>query len=398
MNTHANISRFFQRNVPIKPDADTLLEALCNTIKQVVSVDGVKFAVDVQLFKCDLPARALATKHVSHNAYYACLECDQRGEWCPEGRLVVYPYVNSNEVHLRTPAHFQSCADMINSRFSINDHCGVKGVSPLIKVLDIPIQVDLDVMHLCFIGHCSMLLSKWEKMIVKQAWSQGNEYLSKVKWPHNFNVELRSFTDRTYWKAHDYRAFFLYLMFPFAFSFLPEQVSSHFSLYFVFLRTLYFYHDLNEVIEVEPLIRLYCQYATSIYPPAFNLYSTHAHLHLVEKVINHGALCFHNCFGNEGFIRFIRSLRSGNRLIAHQICRSLDKCRCIVKREKLSIENIFLDENLIHDDYIDGQYILDYEQQFLDSIGNVVDSVNNPGICFFCRASRGLSEFHSLSY
>ena len=227
-------------------------------------------------------------------------------------------------------------------------------------------------------------------MIVKQAWSQGNEYLKKVNWwPHNFNVELRSFTDRTYWKAHGYRAFFLHLMFPFAFPFLPEQISSHFSLYFVFLRTLYFYHDLDEVIEVEPLIRLYCQHATSIYPPTFNLYSTHAHLHLFEKVINHGALCFHNCFGNEGFTRFIRSLRSGNRLIAQQICRSLDRCR---SKTSSSMRIWYMTVTLMNS----ASWIMNNNS--LTTIGNVVDSVNNPGICFFCRASRGLSEFHSLSY
>ena len=121
-------------------------------------------------------------------------------------------------------------------------------------------------------------------------------------------------------------------MFPFAFSFLPEHISSHFSLYFVFLRTLYFYRDSKEVVKVEPLIKLYCENALSIYGPTFYLYSTHAHLHLAEKIASNGALCFHNCFGSGDF-RFIRSLLSGNRMIAHQICRSFDKARCTSKEE-----------------------------------------------------------------
>jgi len=187
-------------------------------------------------------------------------------------------------------------------------------------------------------------------------------------------------------------------MFPFVFSFFPEHISSHFSLYFVFLRTLYFYHDFNEVLEVEPLIKLYCEHAVSIYGPSFYLYSTHAHLHLIEKVTSYGALCFHNCFGNESFIRFFRSLRSGNRFIARQICRSYDKSRCITEKETLSINNIFTDENLIFDNYLDRQYISKYQSQFLDSTKNVIDSTDNPDVRFFCRASRGVTQFHSLSY
>jgi hypothetical protein len=374
-----------------------LLKEVCDTIKQTLVVDDIKFLVDVLLFKADLPARALATKHVHHNGYYACLECDQEGMWCEEGRIVTYPY-NQNLVNLRTPAHIDICAKLASQQSSGGNCYGVRGVSPLAKILDIPIQIDIDVMHLCFIGHCSWLLSKWEKMIVKEAWYSGNDFLNRIKWPHNFNVELRSFSDRSYWKAHDYRSFFLYLMFPFVFSFLPEHISSHFSLYFVFLRTLYFYHDYKEVVEVESLIKFYCEHALSIYGPTFYLYSTHAHLHLVEKVTSYGALCFHNCFGNESFFRFIRSLRSGNRLIAHQICRSFDKSRCTTKKETWSINNIFIDEKLIHDDYLDRQYISKYQLQFLDIVKNVIDSTDSPHVFFFCRASRGISEFHSLSY
>ncbi|CAF4635683.1 unnamed protein product [Rotaria socialis] len=281
---HLNLLLLSIWNAPIKPDVDLLLMDICDTIKQVLFVDDMKFSIDVLLFKADLPARALATKHVHHNGYYACLECDQQGVWCDEGRFVAYPYIQS-AINLRTSAHLDMCAKLLSQQSSGGNYCGVKGISPLTKILDIPTQIDLDSMHLCFIGHCSLLLSKWEKMIVKEAWLSGNEFLSKTKWPHNFNVELRTFSDRTYWKAHDYRAFFLYLMFPFVFSFLPEHISSHFSLYFVFLRTLYFYHDLQEVMEVESLIKTYCEHALSIYGPTFYLYSTHAHLHLVEKIL-----------------------------------------------------------------------------------------------------------------
>ncbi|CAF1647390.1 unnamed protein product, partial [Rotaria magnacalcarata] len=360
-----------------KPDANSLLDEICDTIKQTVIVDNINFVVDVLLFKADLPARALATKHVNHNGYYACLECDQKGVWYEEGRTVIYPYI-PHRMNRRSSSHFDFCAEQVNQQLSCDNYYGIKGVSPLRKIMDIPNQIDIDIMHLCFIGHCNFLLCKWEKMIVKQSWLSGNDFLKTIKWPHNFNVELQSLSDRTYWKAHDYRSFLLYVMFPFVFSFFPENISSHFSLYFVFVRTLYFYHDLHEVTEVEQLVKIYCEHAQQIYGKAFYLYSSHAHLHLVEKVIKNGAFCFHNCFPNESFVRFLRSLRSGNRALAHQICSSLEKFRCTIKKETLSISNIFFDEKLIIDDFLDREYISTYKSQFLDSVKSIITSTNDP--------------------
>ncbi|CAF4397199.1 unnamed protein product, partial [Rotaria magnacalcarata] len=351
------------RNSSVKSDANSLLDEICDTIKQTVIVDNTNFVVNVLLFKADLSARALATKH--------------EGVWYGEGRTVVYPYI-PHRMNSRSSSHFDFCAEQVNQQLSCDNYYGIKGVSPLRKIMDIPNQIDIDIMHLCFIGHCNFLLCKWEKMIVKQSWLSGNDFLKKIKWPHNFNVELQSLSDRTYWKAHDYRSFLLYVMFPFVFSFFPENISSHFSLYFVFVRTLYFYHDLQEVNEVEQLIKIYCEHAQHIYGKAFYLYSSHAHLHLVKKVINNGAFCFHNCFPNESFVRFLRSLRSGNRSLAHQTYSSLEKFCCTIKKDALSISNIFLDEKLIIDDFLDREYISTYKSQFLDSVKSIVTSTNNP--------------------
>ncbi|CAM4847675.1 unnamed protein product, partial [Rotaria magnacalcarata] len=156
-------------NSSVKPDANSLLDEICDTIKQTVIVDNINFVVDVLLFKADLPARALATKHVNHNGYYACLECDQKGVWYEEGRTVIYPYI-PHRMNRRSSSHFDFCAEQVNQQLSCDNYYGIKGVSPLRKIMDIPNQIDIDIMHLCFIGHCNFLLCKWEKMIVKQSW------------------------------------------------------------------------------------------------------------------------------------------------------------------------------------------------------------------------------------
>ncbi|CAF1423541.1 unnamed protein product, partial [Rotaria sordida] len=161
-------------NSSVKPDANSLLDEICDTIKQTVIVDNINFAVDVLLFKADLPARALATKHVNHNAYFACLECDQEGIWYEEGHTVIYPYI-PQQMNSRSSSHFDFCAEQVNQQLSCDDYYGIKGVSPLRKIMDIPNQIDIDIMHLCFIGDCNFLLCKWEKMIVKQSWLSVND-------------------------------------------------------------------------------------------------------------------------------------------------------------------------------------------------------------------------------
>ncbi|CAF5172093.1 unnamed protein product, partial [Rotaria magnacalcarata] len=70
----------------------------------------------------------------------------------------------------RSSSHFDFCAEQVNQQLSCDNYYGIKGVSPLRKIMDIPNQIDIDIMHLCFIGHCNFLLCKWEKMIVKQSW------------------------------------------------------------------------------------------------------------------------------------------------------------------------------------------------------------------------------------
>ncbi|CAF1073037.1 unnamed protein product [Adineta steineri] len=63
-------------------------------------------------YQADLPARALATKHVHHNGYYACLKCIKRRVWCEKGRIVTYPY-NQNSSSLRTSPHINVCATLV---------------------------------------------------------------------------------------------------------------------------------------------------------------------------------------------------------------------------------------------------------------------------------------------
>ncbi|CAF3091060.1 unnamed protein product [Rotaria sp. Silwood2] len=139
-------------NSSVKPDANSLLDEICDTIKQTVIVDNINFAVDVLLFKAELPPRTLATKHVNHNAYYACLECDQEGVWYEESRTVIYPYI-PHQMNSRSSFHFDFCAKQVNQQLSCDNYYGIKGVSPLRKIMNIPNQINIDIMHLCFIGH-----------------------------------------------------------------------------------------------------------------------------------------------------------------------------------------------------------------------------------------------------
>ncbi|CAF1065625.1 unnamed protein product [Didymodactylos carnosus] len=208
-------------NGPVKPDIDTLLLDITTTLRRTIIIDNDEYVIDVQLFKADGPARSFGLKHNLHNGYHACVECDQQGVRDPNANIMLYPH-NQKPANLRTPELIKICAELAVKERKVNV-LGVQGISPLSHVLLIPYQIDIDVMHLCFIGHASTLLERWEKMVNNDAWQNGTNLLQEIRWPHNSDVELSSLSERSYWKAHDYRSFFLRNNIKFS------RTNSHFS-------------------------------------------------------------------------------------------------------------------------------------------------------------------------
>ncbi|CAF1305257.1 unnamed protein product, partial [Didymodactylos carnosus] len=165
-------------NAATKPDIDTLLMETCSSLKKTIVVDSDHYVVDVQLLKADSPARAYACKHILHNGYWSCLDCDQKGLRDNAANLMLYPFEQAPS-NLRTDDAYKICAALVKQQQK--PLLGVQGISPLAQVLNCPTQVTLDAMHLCFLGHMKQLLSHWQKVVSNVLWQKGDDFLSSIR-------------------------------------------------------------------------------------------------------------------------------------------------------------------------------------------------------------------------
>ncbi|CAF4482013.1 unnamed protein product [Rotaria sp. Silwood2] len=278
-------------------------------------------SVRTQLFLADLPAKALFWKTINYNGYNACAHCLSEGIY--KNRQLLYPY-SKNSYRQRTHTEFLATAQAIDYRICSGKKGGsidgIKGKSPLLKIFEYPKQVIIDYMHLCCLGHMSSLIERWLPMLDNLALDDINSKLYSQRFSHNmhvkFNYSLNLYSD---WKAKHFRTFILFIGLPYVITRLPSLVASHFSLYSMFIKLLHCPTSMDEIILADKIIHYYCQTAPQIYGETIELFSLHAHLHLPQQVLTHGALCFTSAFCFESVIRHIKKKAHGTRELATQI-------------------------------------------------------------------------------
>jgi hypothetical protein len=109
----------------------------------------------------DLPARAKAMNMINHAGYYACINCEVKGEYGL--KKVYYPYLNT--LPLRDRNKYKLClkeisnkkTSQINRKGEVNFK-GIKGPTVLSEQLDVVHDVVYDYMHLCCEGYIKRFL------------------------------------------------------------------------------------------------------------------------------------------------------------------------------------------------------------------------------------------------
>ncbi|CAF3097655.1 unnamed protein product [Rotaria socialis] len=172
-------------------------------------------------------------------------------------------------------------------------------------------------------------------------------------------------------------------------------------LYFVAIRVMHFYENIQDVVNVKPLLNKYREDISVVYQDEkLHLYSLHAHKYLVEQVLSHGALFAHGCFGDESFLGTLKRSRTWNRRIPFQIFKSylLRDWELNQEHTKTTVNSIFIDEKIfdksfvnlnVHDDYFNDFQVL-YKIQFKEAM--------NENFSLYCRFQRGIVKFSSLLY
>ncbi|CAF5057456.1 unnamed protein product, partial [Rotaria magnacalcarata] len=134
----------------------------------ITADDGEKvmFAIRVQLVTFDLPALAQNCNIIQFNGYDACPDCDIHG--IAIERQVFYPFSKLPS----TPKTDRDYMTFSLQKSLVKSIKGIKGPTPLTRILIFPDQIAKDYMHLVCSGHFKTLITYWERILLPGVFDQ----------------------------------------------------------------------------------------------------------------------------------------------------------------------------------------------------------------------------------
>jgi hypothetical protein len=155
-------------------------------------------------------------------------------------------------------------------------------------------------------------MEKWHSIIKSRsgALSFVDSLLNGIEYPHSIHRYPRDFAKFNKWKASQLRTFVLYIALPLLVrltinvpdSSFPETLTFHFSLFFIYIRTLRHFSERSDIDDMGIFIQEYLHAFSSLYNPCKELLSAHVLYHLQEQVYDHGGLAYHRCVLSFGSI------------------------------------------------------------------------------------------------
>lgn len=291
----------------LKPNSSE--EYLSEFIRELaeIFVDGLSFrssniTVKIAMFICDAPARQFLKCIVSHNSYFGCERCIQKGTY---KSTVVYPKIDCD---LRSEESM-----IIQSQESHH-----KGVSPLISVgINLLQQFPLDPMHLVYLGVVRKLLHIWIKGPLqfrsapaeRKAISSYLMMISKLM-PCEFARKPRSLHELERYKATEFRMFLLYTGPLCLIGNVDQNIYKNFLMLSVSIRILSS-ELISEFVDVaEKLLSNFVTHYIQIYGERHVVYNVHNLIHLTDDAKVFGSLEKFSAFPFENFLgKLKRQLR-----------------------------------------------------------------------------------------
>ena len=260
--------------------------------------------VKITCFVCDAPARAFVKQTKSHNAYYGCERCTQRGVWHSK---VTYPDCYAT---LRTDESF-------NARSDANHH----GLTPSpLQELSIGLvsQFVLDPMHLVYLGVTKKLLWLWMKGPLSNKCRIGSVQIKSISdmlvrfycyIPREFGRKCRSLHEVERWKATEYRQFLLYSGIVALHKHLPKAFYMHFLLLYVaiFFISSGIHYKTHSDYASKLLVEFVNEFH-SFYGKDMVVYNVHCLIHLVMDVEKYGPLDTFSAFSFESFLGQLKKI------------------------------------------------------------------------------------------
>lgn len=271
---------------------EKMIEELRDLVQNGIVVSDMENNADVALrfslscIICDAPARAFVKQIKSHNGYYGCDKCTQRGQWM--GKMT-FPLTDSPT---RTDIAFN---DMIQNEHHL-------GPSPFSNLpLGMVTQFPIDYMHLVCLGVMKRLL--WLLMKRPLASRIGASSVQRISdelallknyLPKEFNRKARSLTEVDRWKASEYRQFLLYTGPVVLKSHLSPAVYKHFMFVGIFCLSSKILCS-THIEYANEILHIFVQQFGELYGPDMLVYNVHGLVHLAKDVQKFGPLDDFSC-------------------------------------------------------------------------------------------------------
>ncbi|CAF1557829.1 unnamed protein product, partial [Didymodactylos carnosus] len=138
-----------------------IYELLQSGIKVTTDNDKqLKFSIRVQYATFDLTALAQNCNIIQFNGYYTCSDCTIQG--VAIGRQIFYPYSPVSSPRKTDHDYLTLSTQNLPAARAM----GIKGPTPLTKLLLFPDQVAKHYMHLVCSGHFKTLITYWERILL----------------------------------------------------------------------------------------------------------------------------------------------------------------------------------------------------------------------------------------
>lgn len=287
---------------PHKPnDMSIILEPVVSSVKELSST-GITASTPAgkKLIKAmiiaavfDLPAKAAVLNTIQFNGYCGCIYCKDKGENVSAHQHVYLPMASHE---LRTEKEMIQWANEAKARGK--PVYGVKGLSILSKIVNIPFGVPIDYMHAVLEGVVKSLMNCWFKdtnqpYSLQQYTTSINQAMLRIKPPHEFRRSPRSIESFAFWKASEYRVFLLFYAIPLLKDYLPCQYIYHLSLLVHAMHRLLSTAILiSELDEVQIELTLFYNLVPQLYDFSLRTANVHSLCHLVT-LVRYWGVCQH---------------------------------------------------------------------------------------------------------
>lgn len=258
---------------------------------------------------CDLPAKAEVQSMISHNGYYSCGYCYHPGKSIkskPNSKSFV------RYVHQEKPSALRTHDNMLNiyKTLKSNPLMGVKNISCMIgaKEFDLVHGYCIDYMHCVLLGVMVKLLSLWldsvnhksPYYIEPKKQCTLDQRLIKIKPNSNISRKPRPLSERSKYKANEYRNLLLFYLPHSLQDLLPKKYINNFKLLSSSIYTLLKKEITLEEIDISE-IKLH-QFADE-YELLYGADKVTTNVHLLRHIANsvrfHGPLWTQSAFGFE---------------------------------------------------------------------------------------------------